>query len=154
MKTTKHSRAGFSLVELMIAVAIIAILTMMATPRYQIYAQRSRVNASLAVARPVQLAVAEYAAINAALPADAQALLPYGVAPDGGAHRSGLVAGVRYEGGEAPAIIIQYRDDADVSADLRGKELRLRPDLKDDGSLSFSVADDTSLPTELRPRLR
>ena len=65
-----------------------------------------------------------------------------------------LVAGVRYDGGETPAIVIRYRDDESISADLRGKELRLRADLDADGTLSFSVAADSSLAPRLRPRLR
>lgn len=48
----QRASAGFTLIELMIVVAIIAILAAIATPLYQVYVARSQVTAGLAEISP------------------------------------------------------------------------------------------------------
>lgn len=53
-------KKGFTLIELMIVVAIIGILTMIAMPSYDDYTKRTYVAEGLQLAMPMKLAVVEY----------------------------------------------------------------------------------------------
>lgn len=79
MKLTRNvsKSFGFTLIELMIVVAIIAILAALAIPTYQEYVVRARVSEGLSLASAAKIGVAEFHQSTSAFPIDnAEAGLP------------------------------------------------------------------------------
>lgn len=68
MSTQKQ--AGFTLIELMIVAAIIAILASLALPAYQDYVTRSQVSEGITLSTSARVAIATYYGQHAQFPAD------------------------------------------------------------------------------------
>ena len=65
-----RKQAGFTLIELMIVIAILAILLAIAIPAYQDYTVRAQVAECVQGAAPAKVAVSEFAIARGTLPAD------------------------------------------------------------------------------------
>ena len=65
----KKAQQGFTLIELMIVVAIIGILAAIALPAYKDYTVRAKVSEVILAASSAKNTVAETAQVNGALPA-------------------------------------------------------------------------------------
>jgi prepilin-type N-terminal cleavage/methylation domain-containing protein len=81
------NKKGFTLIELMIVVAIIAILAMIAVPMYQRYIERARNSASQAVLQQASIALVAYSVDNGNYlttlgVTGVQTLMSYGFRPD------------------------------------------------------------------------
>lgn len=63
---------GFSLVELMIVVAVIGVLSAVAVPAYQNYVKKAEAGAALATLNALKTNVEDYIATNSSFPATAQ----------------------------------------------------------------------------------
>mgnify|MGYP000942299021 CR=1 FL=1 len=64
----RRMQQGFTLIELMIVIAIIGILAAIAIPMYQDYTKRAKVGEVINAAAPCKLAVSEYYASQNAFP--------------------------------------------------------------------------------------
>ena len=111
-----HKQQGFTLIELMIVVAIIGILAAVAIPAYQDYTIRAQVTEGLSLASGAKTAVSEYWASNGDLPADNDAA---GMR-DSEDIRGNNVDSVEFDGAD---IVITFSASA-----INGSTLTLAPD--------------------------
>lgn len=68
-----RTERGFTLVELVVVVSVVAILAAIAIPTYQAYSIRAKISEALAMMGACKTAVTDYLTSNAALPPDLNA---------------------------------------------------------------------------------
>ena len=137
----KRLNSGFTLIELMIVVAIIGILAAIAIPQYQNYVARTQVAEGLALASGVKTALTLYYQETGGFPDagsgkydDAHKLLGVAASDD----LSGkYVEHIRVQKKKGD-IKVKFRDDASVSSLIRDTKFELRPETdEEDGVIKY-----------------
>ena len=116
---------GFTLIELMIVVAIIGILAAIAVPQYNTYITKSKASEGLSLANGAKLAVVEYYSMNGKMPMNNEEA----------AWNS--VSGTSVESvnvGEGGVVTVTYNEAS--GGVLSGKTLELTP--TDDGAMNWA----------------
>ena len=137
----KNSK-GFTLIELMIVVAIIAILAAIALPAYQNYIKRSKVTEGVVAADACKSSVSEYVASLNTMPTT---LTQAGC---GGFHTSQYVSGIAYAA--TTGISMTYQN---VGGGVDGKTYNLVPDrtLVTSGQITAWSCTTSSIDKQLLP---
>jgi type IV pilus assembly protein PilA len=124
----KQLQKGFTLIELMIVVAIIGILAAIAIPAYQDYTIRSQVTEGLNLSSDIKAGIAEFRANRGTWPAAITDL--------------GIAAATDKSGKYVTAIAVQATGRVDITygnqanaANLAGKILTLSPGLNANGDV-------------------
>lgn len=137
----RNVQKGFTLIELMIVVAIIGILAAVALPAYQDYTKRARVSEGIGLAAGAKTSVSEFFASNGHFPpTNLSAGLPAGTSISGNAVTS-------VEVGTNGAITITY----DTKVDTAATTLVFTPDGTTGGSVKWDCKTGGSVLPKFRP---
>ena len=131
MKNTKQARQqGFTLIELMIVIAIVGILSAVALPAYQDYTVRAKFSEILAIAGEMKTSYTEYQITNGDAPATVS------VAGIDAAPSSILIASTAIT---ADAIVMTLQADSDLGAEFDAKTVTFTPTFETSGDSTTAI---------------
>lgn len=136
-RTMRSVQKGFTLIELMIVVAIIGILAAVALPAYQDYTKRSHVSEGLSLAGGAKTAVTEYYSSEGDWPSDNAAA---GIA-QASSIKGNAVDSVTVDGSKI-TVAFNQKVESGATIELKGSD--------NGGSIDWSCKDGT-LVSKYRP---
>lgn len=147
----KAIQKGFTLIELMIVIAIVGILAAVALPAYQDYTARAQMSEALTLAEGQKSAVVEYYSDNGTFPSSNTSA---GIAASNEI-KGKYVASVKVEGNASIASITATMNSSNVNKDIKGKTLVL-VSKQNSGSFSWECkkgsVDEKFLPSTCRTK--
>jgi len=149
-RSARYTHTGFTLIELMIVIAIVGVLAMVAIPQYRDYLVRTKVAEGLNLAMPAKMAVAETIAAKGGTGFD-QAATGYQFTPSADIK---AVTGITIAQGGAITITF-----GNIGGDAAGKTLKLVPSSTNPSAITWlcqaapatPATDSPTLPAKYAP---
>ena len=121
----KAIQKGFTLIELMIVIAIVGVLAVVALPAYQDYTARAQMSEALTLAEGQKSAVVEYYSDKGQFPADNAAAGIAAANEIKGKYVASVTVGTTGTAPAAKATITATMNSTGVNKDIQGKTLIL-----------------------------
>ncbi len=141
--TTRNTQqTGFTLIELMIVVAIIGVLASIAVPQYQNYTARAQASEGLSVTAGVRADLAERYSLTGSMPDTGD----YEIATNDVTGRYVASAGYAFES-DTGTITVTFKDDSALSDDGTGQTMDIYTDNPSEGWIcGGGTIDESRLP--------
>jgi type IV pilus assembly protein PilA len=147
----KRAQQGFTLIELMIVVAIVGILAALALPAYQDYVVRSKVSEGLARLAEAKTSVSEYYSANSQITTFPGTAASVGINEVGNHY----VRGLSWTGGAAGAAKVVMTMAGTADSKIAGKEVQMLVQSTANGMITWKcqvdAADSDALPSKYTP---
>jgi type IV pilus assembly protein PilA len=130
MKTINKTQTGFTLIELMIVVAIIGVLAAVAIPAYTDYTQRAQLSEAFTMAEGMKTSVAVHVQTRGDYPTAAE------IAGGVGTPTAGTYANAATTPGSG-TIIVTMKDVGTAGADIAKKTVTFKPQALADSNGAF-----------------
>jgi type IV pilus assembly protein PilA len=140
----KSTHQGFTLIELMIVVAIIGILAAVAVPQYQNYTTRAKISEALGVAAAAKTTISEFFLAEQAFPSTATEA---GI----GTVSTQYVSGVSWDGSDTIEITVRPGIGPGITASANTIALEGAADGSGNVSWTCKSADSDGVPTKFLP---
>jgi type IV pilus assembly protein PilA len=145
----KKLQQGFTLIELMIVVAIIGILAAIAVPAYQDYTVRSKVSEGASLASATRTAID--VAFSEGYPLGSMPIRStLGIASDPNSYAGKYVSAVAYD--VQGIITVSYKNENSLPAAVRSGTVIYTPSSVSGGNLMWRVSAGAGMPTKFLPK--